>query len=214
MAGCYKLIGMKDSPFVRRVAVTLELYQIEYEHHSLRTVGDAKEFQQYSPLMRAPTLILPKGEPLFDSHLIVPYLDELVDEERSLMPASKSERFRCRQWTGVATGIADKAVAGIYEKIFHSKETQSQFLLSRIENQLQSSVVWLEEQLEKSAVEFSGRLDHAWVAITCALRFASEVHPEWLKADGSSKLWRVVQKIEESAVFANNYLKVEPPESD
>ena len=78
MEGTYTLVGMLDSPFVRRVAIVLEHYGLHYENLPLRTFGHAEQFSAYSPLKRAPTLILPTGAALFDSHLIVDHLDEIV----------------------------------------------------------------------------------------------------------------------------------------
>src|SRR5438045_4188203 len=95
MVGTYRLVGMLDSPFVRRVAVALELYELPYENLPLRTVGDAAEFARYSPLKRAPTLVLPDGEVLVDSHMILAHLDEQVGAERCLTPAAASARLAC-----------------------------------------------------------------------------------------------------------------------
>src|SRR5258705_13683151 len=95
MAGSYKLVGMLDSPSVRRVAVALELYELGYENLPLRTVGDAAEFARYSPLKRAPTLLLPDGDVLIDSHMILAHLDEQVPAERCLTPHEPAARLSC-----------------------------------------------------------------------------------------------------------------------
>src|SRR5689334_14592896 len=116
MAGSFKLVGMLDSPFVRRVAVAMDLYGLSYENLPLRTVGDAAEFARYSPLKRAPTLVLPDGAVLIDSHMILAELDELVPAERCLTPRAAAGRLACRQVIGVAAGLADKAVSAFYER--------------------------------------------------------------------------------------------------
>src|SRR5258706_1174424 len=125
----YKLVGMLDSPFVRRVAGTLELYELSYENLPLRTLGDAAEFARYLPLKRAPTLGLPDGAVLVDSHQILAHLDELVPAESCLMPRDAAARLACRQVVGVAAGLADKVVSAFYERNFHSPEQRNPDLL-------------------------------------------------------------------------------------
>src|SRR6188768_346479 len=146
MVGSFKLVGMLDSPFVRRVAVALELYELGYENLPLRTVGDAAEFARYSPLKRAPTLVLPDGAVLVDSHMILAHLDELVPATRCLTPQAAAARLACRQVVGVAAGLADKAVSAFYEKNFHTPEQRNPRPLERNRGQLADSLTWLEER--------------------------------------------------------------------
>src|SRR5688572_15555735 len=122
----FLLVGMLDSPFVRRVAIAFEHYGIAYTNLSVATVAQEAEFARYSPLKRAPTLVLPSGEHLFDSHLILEHVDELAAASaRPLLPTEPSARLRCRQVIGIAAGLADKAVAAIYERTFHKPEARS-----------------------------------------------------------------------------------------
>jgi len=72
------LIGQYDSPFVRRVAVTLELYGVAYEHRPWSAVGDAEKIAEVNPLMRVPTLVTGEGQAVTDSGTIVQLLDHLA----------------------------------------------------------------------------------------------------------------------------------------
>ena len=56
-----KLVGMLDSPFVRRLAITMRLLGIEYEHHSQSVVAGYETFKNINPLAKAPTLVLDDG---------------------------------------------------------------------------------------------------------------------------------------------------------
>ena len=60
------LIGQYDSPFVRRVAIALRLYDLPFEHRPWSTFGDADKIAPYNPLRRVPTLVLDSGEALID----------------------------------------------------------------------------------------------------------------------------------------------------
>src|SRR6516162_10688988 len=88
------LIGQYDSPFVRRVAIALRLYGINFEHRPWSTFGDADKIARYNPLRRVPTLVLDSGESLIESHIILDYLDELVDAANAMIAPRGPERRR------------------------------------------------------------------------------------------------------------------------
>ena len=116
------LIGQYDSPFVRRVAIALELYGLAYEHRTWSTFGDAELLAPFNPLRRVPTLVLDDGESLIDSFVILDWLDESVGPERALIAPHGPTRRAALKICALATGLADKAVALLYEHILH-KET-------------------------------------------------------------------------------------------
>lgn len=202
---------MLDSPFVRRVAIALELYGIAYDNLPLRTVGDAEKFAGYSPLKRAPTLVLADGETLFDSHLILAHLDESVSAEQSLLPASAGERILCRQVMGVATGLADKAVSAVYETIYHAPEHRSARMLDRIKGQLDASVAWLEQRAPRSSFLFGSRPTHADIAVGTALCFAREALPESMTFAQAPNVRTWSQRLDALPAFAKTYLALDLP---
>jgi glutathione S-transferase len=210
MAESYKLVGMLDSPFVRRVAVALELYGLEYENLPLRTVGDAAEFARYSPLKRAPTLVLPDGAVLVDSHMILAHLDELVPADQSLTPTEPAARLACRQVVGVAAGLADKAVSAFYEKNFHPLEQQNPRLLARNRGQLVDSLAWLEARAPKQWLQGSA-LCHADVMVGVAIRFAGDALPDMLELGPVPGVAAWCERLEALPVFRKTYLSFDPP---
>ena len=78
-----KLIGMMDSPYVRRVAVSLRLLGVPHEHEQLSVFRHLERFRALNPLVKAPTLILDDGMVLTDSTLILEAVESLAG--RSLM---------------------------------------------------------------------------------------------------------------------------------
>jgi glutathione S-transferase len=211
MQNTHVLVGMLDSPFVRRVAIALELYELPYENLPLRTVGDADKFASYSPLKRAPTLVLPGGETLFDSHLILEQLDESVSSDRRLLPAGATERILCRQVTGVATGLADKTVSAVYETIFHAPEQRNPRLLERNRGQVADSLRWLEERAPQSDFLFGARPSHADVAVGTALCFVREGMPDFVSFAQAPRLLAWTQRLEALTVFQKTYLALDLP---
>src|SRR5882762_7838664 len=105
------LIGQFDSPFVRRVAIALRLYELPFEHQPWSTFGDADKLATYNPLRRVPTLVLHSGEVLIESTAILDYLDEWVGPGKAMIAARGPDRRHALKICALATGLADKAVA-------------------------------------------------------------------------------------------------------
>ena len=78
------LIGMYDSPYVRRVAISMKLCEIAFEHGDWSVGADFEKIRRYNPLVRVPTLVLDDGEVLLDSATLLDYLDEMVGPRRPL----------------------------------------------------------------------------------------------------------------------------------
>ena len=115
------LIGQFDSPYVRRVGIALKLYGLEFEHRPWSTFGEADKIRAFNPLLRVPTLVLPDGDVLIESHAILDYLDSRVPVEKRLYPVAEPDRHRAIKVAALATGFADKAVSLFYEKVLHDK---------------------------------------------------------------------------------------------
>src|SRR5215510_10477708 len=78
------LVGQYDSPYVRRVAVSLRVLGFDYEHDTRSVFGDFDSMRQTNPLARIPSLVLDDGEVLIDSAAILDWLDETVGPARAL----------------------------------------------------------------------------------------------------------------------------------
>ena len=208
------LVGMLDSPFVRRVAIALEHYGVPYRHLSVATVRQEAEFARYSPLKRAPTLVLPNGEHLFDSHLILEHLDEAGPHQVPLLPLEPAARLRCRQVTGIAAGLADKAVAAVYERVFHAPEARNQRLWKRLGGQLMDALAWLEQIAPEQDFLFGAALSHADIVVGTALCFARESQPDLISLDRAPRVRAWCARLDALPVFQKTYLAIEPPPAD
>ena len=88
-----KLWGRYNSPYVRRVAVTMQFYRLDYEHKSVIPFGENKKnVAIVNPIARVPVLELLDGEFIIDSNAIIDHLDELAGPDCALTPASGPER--------------------------------------------------------------------------------------------------------------------------
>jgi len=179
-----KLIGMLDSPFVRRVAVTMRVLGIEYEHRALSIFKTYDEFRTINPLVKVPTLVCDDGEMLVESTLIISYLESRAN--RSLLPDADAERRRALQSVGVALIAMEKVAQRIYELKVRPEEFQYAPWLERINEQLASALDWLEESvagLDEGEWLFGTKLTQADITTAIAWRFVnhaalSEARPE------------------------------------
>ena len=142
------LIGRYLSPFVRRVATTLELYEMPFEHRPLQHTGDdVPALRQHNPIGRVPALVLDDGNVIVDSAAILDYLDRRMGPERALTPASGPERNRALNLLAIATGALEKAIATIYEVRFRPEERRHAPWVERCAEQARGGFDYLEGQL-------------------------------------------------------------------
>src|ERR1700678_1690667 len=172
------LIGHYDSPFVRRVAIALTLYEMAFEHRAWSVFGEADKIAAYNPLKRVPTLVLDDGEVLIESAAILDALDGMVGEGHALIAAGGAERRRVLKACALGAGLADKAVSLVYERVLH--EQTSPVWIERCRSQISGVLDALRaERAGGPGPWWFGRsLTHADIMIACALRFVSEAHGE------------------------------------
>jgi glutathione S-transferase len=138
------LYGRHASPFVRRVAVTMRLYGMEYRHVPLMPFGpDKAELAKFNPIGRVPALQLANGEMLIDSAAILDYLDQLAGPDRALTPAAGPARRRVLTLLAVALGANEKLVAALYERHFRPRDAQHAPWLAACDKQVRDGFGWL-----------------------------------------------------------------------
>ncbi|HWD28381.1 MAG TPA: glutathione S-transferase family protein [Rhizomicrobium sp.] len=171
------LIGQYDSPFVRRTAIALRLYGLPFEHRPWSTFGDGDKVAAYNPLRRVPTLVLDDSEALIESGAILDYLDELVGPEKAMIARSGAERRKQLRIVSLATGLGDKAVSLIYERVL--RKEQLKLWVERCETQITGVLAVLEQERAAVATPYwlGDRIGHADIAVACVLRFTGEAHP-------------------------------------
>jgi glutathione S-transferase len=172
------LIGQYDSPFVRRVAIAMRLYALPFEHRPWSTFGDADKIAPFNPLRRVPTLVLDDGEALIESAMILDHLDDVVGPEKAMIARSGETRRRHLRIAALATGLGDKGVSLLYERVLR-KDKQLDLWIERCKSQISGVLDLLEK--ERTAVRtpyWSGdKIGHADIAVACVLRFTGEAHP-------------------------------------
>ena len=109
-----KLIGAGTSPYVRKVRVVMAEKRIDFEFVQENPWDAASRVPEYNPLGKVPTLVMDDGGAVFDSRVIVEYLDTITPVNK-LIPASGRARVEVRCWEALADGICDAAISARLE---------------------------------------------------------------------------------------------------
>jgi glutathione S-transferase len=176
-----QLIGYDRSPFVRRVAATLNLYGLPFEQLALRARDQGADIARYNPLGRVPALVLEEdGEILVDSAAILDHLDELVGPERALTPPRGGERRAVLRCMMFGTGAAEKAVMAFFERALRPAERVWPERAERLLEQVRGGLGALETVLATHGGEWlaCGRMTQADVTATVALDYADAAIPD------------------------------------
>lgn len=183
-----KLIGSHTSPFVRKVRVVLAEKKIEYDFVIDSPWLPDSKVPDSNPLGKIPVLILDDNTPLFDSRVIVEYIDNVTPNNK-LFPAPNRERTEVKRWEALADGICDAAAAAFLEAK-RPKAQQSVDWIARQHDKIARGLQFMAEELGDKPFCTGTHISMADIAVGTALgylkfRFANinwpETHPNVAK---------------------------------
>jgi glutathione S-transferase len=175
-----QLIGMLDSPYVRRVAIALQLLRLPFEHRSLSVFRTFDQFRAINPVVKAPTLVCDDGTVLMDSTLILDYAQALA-APRSLMPAGLTERRAALRTIGLALAACEKSVQLVYERNLRPAEKQHEPWAARVLGQMHAAYGELETELAKHPPDRGHPISGADVTTAVAWHFTERMLPATVK---------------------------------
>ena len=203
-----KLIGMLDSPYVRRVAICLKLLELEFEHRPVSVFRDFEEFRKLNPVVKAPTLILDDGQSLMDSTLILDYVTAIAGSVVTSTADHADDRLRATRLTGLALAACDKTVQIVYERNLRPVEKQHEPWIDRVSVQLLAAYAELEAEVALGTLPLdAGRLGQAGVTVAVAWRFTQMMVPKIVVAAEYSNLQTFSAFAEQQPAFEST-----PPE--
>jgi glutathione S-transferase len=176
-----QLVGQYDSPYVRRVAISLTLLGLPFTRNTMSVFTDAAEMRRINPLVRVPSLILDGGEVLIDSAAILDHIDETVGPERALLPPGGAERRRALRIVALATGAIDKAGAIAYERTLRPPDKLHPPWIERCQGQLAAALDAL-EALPRTPWLLGGRLMQPDITVAVMLGYLRLRVPDALPA--------------------------------
>ncbi|CAI8800162.1 glutathione S-transferase [Pseudomonas sp. IT-P253] len=198
-----KLIGMLDSPYVRRVAISAKCLGIPLEHKSVSVFRHFEQFQQINPVVKAPTLVLDDGNVLMDSTLIIDYLEALAGPDHSLMPGELDQRLRSMRLIGLALAACEKSVQLYYERNLRPAQIQFEPWVERVEGQLAAAWSVLEQELEKQPLKTDGSLAQDGITLAVAWSFTNLVVPDQVEVAQFPRIAEFTAYAEGLEVFVN-----------
>jgi glutathione S-transferase len=175
-----QLIGMMDSPYVRRVAVSMALLGVAFEHRSVSVFRHFDQFREINPVVKAPTFIDDDGTQIIDSTLILDYVDQRVEPSERLMPQDLTERRRALHLIGFALAACEKTMQIVYEQNLRPLEKQHAPWLERVRTQLDAAYDTLEKDVAGVGAGqwlCGERLTQADITVAVVWRFTQHMLP-------------------------------------
>lgn len=173
-----ELIGMLDSPYVRRVAISLQLLDLRFTHKPLSVFRTFDQFAAINPVVKAPTLVCDDGTVLMDSSLIVDYVERLSTAARPMWPADLADRRRALRVAGLALAACEKSVQMVYETFQRPPERRHEPWMQRLNGQLLAAYRELEGELARHPLSAApDAIDQAGICTAVTWRFSREMVP-------------------------------------
>lgn len=194
-----RLIGMLDSPYVRRVAITLDLLDVEFEHEALSVFSTFAQFAAVNPVVKAPTLVCDDGTVLMDSSLIVQYAEASV--ARGLWPADAGRLPAAFGAVGLALAACEKSAQLIYERKLRPREKQHGPWIERVSGQLLAAYGSLEAQVAAMPSLFADPGEHPALCAAVAWSFTQSMLPQLVVAADYPALAALAREAEATQAF-------------
>lgn len=192
-----RLIGMLDSPYVRRVAITARLLGLPFEHEPVSVFRHYDAFAAINPVVKAPTLVTDDGVVLMDSTLIIEHLERLAG--RSLAPAGLADHAGAQRILGLALAACEKTVSLVYEFNLRPEDKHHAPWIDRVRGQLAHAWRLLEAELASSPSWLEG--SQAWATSAVVWTFATRTLPDSVDATACPGLVALTARAEASPPF-------------
>lgn len=197
-----KLIGSTASPYVRKVRVVMAEKKLDYQFVTEDVWAQDTTISESNPLGKVPCLVMEGAEAVFDSRVIVEYLDTLSPVGK-LIPSQGRERAEVKTWEALGDGICDAAVLARMEAIWPQR------------TEAQRSQAWIDRQMDKvdGAIRSIARglgdkpycsgihLSLSDIAVGCALGWLAFRFPQLTWREDHPNIARLMDKLEQRQSF-------------
>jgi glutathione S-transferase len=196
-----KLLGSRPSPFTRKVRIVLAEKKIEYEFVIASPWDDAPRVTAHNPLGKVPVLILEEGTSLYDSRVIVEFLDNVSPIGR-LIPPGNRERIEVRRWEALADGVVDAAILLRYENLRPSSERSAAWI-ERQMGKMRGGIDEMERELGDKPYCTGNGYTLADIAVGVCLDYLDFRHPSLSWHEVHPRLAQLRAKLAERQSFAD-----------
>lgn len=202
-----KLIGSVTSPYVRKVRVVMAEKKLDYALTHEDVWSAESKIQESNPLGKVPCLIMEGGEALFDSRVIVEYLDTLSPVGK-LIPVNGREKAEVKTWEALADGLCDAAILTRLEATWAGRTDaqRSQAWMDRQLGKMHSSLKAMSQGLGERAFCAGTHFSLADVAVGCALGYLDF---RFTQIDWRSQ-YANLAKLQEKLVMRASFVETQP----
>lgn len=184
-----KLIGSTTSPYVRKVRVYISEIGGEYEFAVVDAWKPEQPLLDIAPVGKVPVLIRDQGEPLYESNLIIEYLESLLPAEKRLVPVSGERRWQVLRLQALASGMIDATATRTVE-LRKQAPTQSPVVLERELGRIDRLLTTFEKTAAPGRHVAGDTMTTADLVLGVALQYLDFRHTaEWRKAAPRLAAW-------------------------
>jgi glutathione S-transferase len=205
-APAYILVGRNASPFTRRVAIAMTLMGVSPLRERLSPLTHPEKILPWNPVGRVPVLVLPEGERLVDSTMILDHLLEDHDPQGHLLPKSGAARRQTLQRTAHALTAMEKTILAAYEQIKRPKALWHPPVRDGYVAQTRTALSLLEDSYHAAGISGpeDGFCDIAMISTAVAVSFISRFQPEIMEGQTLTVLSALCAACEALPAFADN----------
>ena len=194
-----KLIGTPTSPYTRKARVVLAEKRIEYEFTVDSPHEASSAVPSHNPLGKVPVLVLDDATTIFDSRVIVEYLDN-ASPVTKLLPENTRHRIEVRRWEALADGCTDAVVAIVMEKR-RPEEFQYGLAIERQQDKIARALHSMSDELGTRSWCCGDFFNLADVAVGCCLGFLELRLPDVAWRETYPNLGKLADKLGQRASF-------------
>lgn len=195
-----KLIGSLTSPYARKARVVLAEKKMEYDFEIDSPWNADSGVPNLNPLGKIPVLVLDDETVLFDSRVIVEYLDNVTPNNK-LMPAPNRERILVKRWEALADGVCDAATTAFLEAKRPAK-LQDKSWIERQRGKIAAGLAFMAEELGENAHCMGTHYSLADAAVGCALGYLVFRFPDIEWQETHPNLAKLYDKLMQRPSFA------------
>lgn len=197
-----RLVGMLDSSYVRRVAISLGYLGIPFEHEAISVFNTLEKFQSINPVVKAPSLVCDDGEVLMDSSLILQFIETTQTGGDSLWTKSSAELMQHEmRAVSLALAACEKSVQIVYERNLRPSSAQYEPWMERVKGQLLAAYAGLEREVEVHKLAFAESRSQASITAAVVWQFTQSMLASVVPAEKHPNLVGLSARMERTPEF-------------
>lgn len=196
-----RLIGMLDSPYVRRVAISLDVLGVAFDHEAVSVFSTFEKFKSINPVVKAPSLVCDDGTVLMDSSLILQFVEAAKTNGESLWSKDTVQLQHEFRAVSLAMAACEKAVQCVYELHLRPMAAQYEPWLERVKGQLIAALSLLEIEVANRQKDFERAVNQECITIAVVWQFIQSMLPDVVEKNDYIKVMTLSERMELTGSF-------------